>query len=613
MRTSWLYYGIAATLAASWIVYAELVGPRDVMFLAPAPATLFAAVLGNLLARPFSDRLADYSARLVEKGALRKTPLEVAEELGTHLAMASAVAAAYITSVIVTAMTFRMVPPLFPMLFCLLPIAPMALSLASYGNRIVERKERIDSELPFFAVFATVMSHCGMTLYGAMRMLARTGSRLFEQMSLESREVERMAELTGKGVIESLEASAMNSPHEGYQSLVLSTTSVWRMGGNVPMTLEDRAAELLKSLEDRFDRYAANVAVMMEVFLIALLLLPMGIALATIVNPEQATGVLTVTTWALLPGMSFGMYAFLRLKSPRKPDEFDVRPKHLILSLAAGAATAAALLCLSLSMPLTVVFTSSSALASTVLYLMLRKRISEVEDGEAELRRWLRDVAEYRRLGYTPTDAVVRTRRHRYRKGFQSFLSSMASRVAMGLSLWEAGAAAKSWLTKVSVYVLNAVNVSGGGSPQLMEKLIELLRGYGLAREKARARLSLFKYLAYSIPFITSFMITMIIPIPSFMSMGLPAEAHGSLSGLLPGVSVSAEQMLAMTDTSMLMIAFATLSYTLMVNRASDMHPWNVWRVAVAMVCVAGAYAAVGPLADLVGRLLGGFTGAGGG
>jgi hypothetical protein len=66
--------------------------------------------------------------------------------------------------------------------------------------------------------------------------------------------------------------------------------------------------------------------------------------------------------------------------------------------------------------------------------------------------------------------------------------------MSIGLTIWEAGAGvARSWLLRMSLYLLHAINLSGGGSPFLMDKLVELLRSYNLAREKAAGRISPFK------------------------------------------------------------------------------------------------------------------------
>jgi hypothetical protein len=160
----------------------------------------------------------------------------------------------------------------------------------------------------------------------------------------------------------------------------------------------------------------------------------------------------------------------------------------------------------------------------------MRGLVRGLKECDTEARRWLKDVTEYRRLGNPPSTAIMKTANHRYKRSFKKVLDHIISRMSMGPTIWEAGAGvARSWLLRMSLYLLHAINLSGGGSPFLMDKLVELLRSYNLAREKAAGRISPFKYLAIAMPLITAITIGMVLPIANLGGIFQTSEVGGGL------------------------------------------------------------------------------------
>ena len=600
-----VYWSIAALMAAVWTAYMELLGPGGLLELIPAGTVIAAAAVGSSLSGRLAEKLLPYATNICERGQVKRVPLDVAEEMGQHVAMGAAISASYALAGLPTLL--RMGFGLHMLLLSLVaaPVAPLAVYYLGWSNRVGERKERTDWELPFFTVYATILAHCGLTLYASMKLLAKGGRRLFRQMAAEAEDVERMAELTGRGVVESLETHAASHPHEGFQSLIYSTTSVWRMGGSMVSALEDRATEFLKSLEERYDRYAVLVSAVMESFIILLLLLPMGLVLAAITSPGQAGPIISMMTIGVIPSTGIMMYAFIRAKSPRHLDDISFRPQDLALAALAGAATAVPLI--AAGAPQTVAFTIPAAVSCLVFWLRMRPAVKELRDTEAEVRRWLKDIAEYRRLGHPPVTAVMKTLSHAYRPSFKKLIEHIAGRVSMGLTIWEAGAGvAKSWLFRMSLYLLHAINMSGGGSPYLMEKLVELLRSYNLSKEKAAGRIAMFKYLAIAMPLITALTIGMVLPIANLGGIFQVSEAGAAVAGAggIPFAAITPDEMLAVADSGMVMIAIGGLLFMMIISRAVDGHPYNTWRAAVVMAVTAASYYLMVPIGDMMLSLM---------
>lgn len=597
-----VYWAIAAAIAAVWTVYMETLGPGGLPELAPAFAAVAGAAAGSTLSRRIGEKLVPYATALCEKAQVKRIPVDVADEFGQHIAMGSTIAAAFTATALFTIFRMGPGPHMFLIALAAAPVVPVAVNQLTWSNKVSERKERTDWELPFFTVFATILAHCGLTLYASMKLLSKTGRRLFQQMTSEAEDVERLAELTGRGVIESLEVHAANHPHEGFQSLIYSTTSVWRMGGSIVSALEDRATEFLKSLEERYDRYATLVASVMEAFIILLLLLPMALVLTAVTSPGQSGPIIVAMTLGVIPSTGLIMYFFVRSKSPRHLDDIRAGPIDIAFAAAMGAAAIPPLILM--GAPQTVLVTIPTALASLGLWIRMRPVIKELRESDTEARRWLKDITEYRRLGNPPATAILKTAGHRYRPSFKKILESIIGRMSMGLTIWEAGAGiARSWLLRMSLYLLHSINLSGGGSPYLMDKLVELLRSYNLAREKAAGRISPFKYLAIAMPIITALTIGMVLPIANLGGLLQTPETGQALvggGGNLPLASVTPEEMLAMADSGMVMIAVGSLLYMLIVNRAVDGHPYNTWRIALVMLLTAASYYMMAPVGDLM-------------
>lgn len=602
MKTT--YWVIAATLSAVWTAYMELLGPGSIQYLIPVPATLIGAALGSALSGRLSEKLVTYATTLVEKAQVKKIPVDVADEMGKHIGMSIAIAAAFTPTAVATLIGMGPGMHLLLVTLAAAPIIPASTYMLSWSNRVGERKERTDWELPFFTVYATILAHCGLTLYASMRLLAKTGRRLFHQITKEAESVERLTELTGRGVIESLEIHASNHPHEGLQSLVYSVTSVWRMGGDIVSTLEDRATEFLKSLEERYDRYATLVSAVMEAFIILLLLLPMGLVLTAVTSPGHSASIIASMTVGVIPTTGILMYFFVRSKSPKHLDDIRARPVDAAFAAAMAAATLPPLIVV--NAPQTLLFTIPAAAFSTGLYIRMRPLIAELRECDTEARRWLKDVTEFRRLGNPPATAVMKTANHRYKPRFMKILESIIARMNMGLTIWEAGAGVvKSWLLRMSLFLLHSINMSGGGSPFLMEKLVELLRSYNLAREKASGRLSPFKYLAFSMPFITALTIGMVLPIANLGGLFQTTEGGQVVGGAgLPMTAITTEEMLMVADSGMVMIAVGSLFYMLIISRAVDGHPYNTWRIALVMLVTAASYYMMTPIGDIMTSML---------
>jgi len=211
----------------------------------------------------------------------------------------------------------------------------------------------------------------------------------------------------------------------------------------------------------------------------------------------------------------------------------------------------------------------------------------------------VKDVSEMRKFGYTIREAIERCAANPYPPGFSRILRKIVARLRMGVGLEEASRDVRSTMTRLTFYLLSEVEESGGGSPQLLDRISELLRIYIYSKTKARASIRLYQVMSISLPFIVAFVATlvwcisgMIAPIAQMGSSSLIAIAtQKDLEAMIPWV------MLLAMEGSVIMMFIA--------NRAIDHHPYNTWNLAIIAALTVVAYLLIGPLASPLSKALG--------
>ncbi|MEM2233955.1 MAG: type II secretion system F family protein [Nitrososphaerota archaeon] len=567
------------------------------------------ALLALLLRAGLTESMLPTATTLAFRAQLKRDDHSIASELasGASGAIGSAAAAA-IGSALSIALGSSPLPSLAAGgLGLILPV----MSLITLMDKPRERRSRIDSELPFFCTYLTIASSTGMTVYSAYRG-ARVAPGVFPQMYSEAEEVERIIYFSGKGTMEGIEIHAKSNPHDLYQATVLQAVSIQRTGGDVVTALEDRTREAFRRMEDAFERYSRSVAAIGEVAVILLFLLPVSIALTAILNPEMAPAMAIMASAFLVPVMGVGLYSAIRAASPRKPDRFEVSPQDLLLPLALGTMTPAVMMVVGL--PASVSVASGILGFSLPLYLRMRPQILEVEQTEAELRRFLREISELRRLGQSIVVAVQRIAHEgRYRPHFLSLLRRVSTRVALGMKLWQAGYEARSWLARMVFFLLYVIEVTGGGHPALIEKVIDSIRVYENSKRSARSASTIFIYLAIGGPLIGALTVAMVVPLLDMLvGIGSMIAQAGQASGF-GFTPPTREQIRVVSDLVMVLIILTSAALTVTVSRAADMHPYGLHRLAICAAVGIASYYMLPALSDAFGRMfLSGFGGGAG-
>jgi len=563
-----------AALAAAWLIYAlthRLASWADTF----AILAFFPALAAHLLAdrgpgnvsqrlcrgwsflRRFSAKARPWVRQKILEGPVFSDP----EEAFLRLVWRSLQAGLLVPAVVCMAV----LQPLFLVALVVL-VVPLAGVYVEFLDKARERREQTEAELPFFTSFASALAGTGLSLYYAFTSAARFPT-VFKRFSWEGRLLRRNVENLGYGVLEGLDDQAFNHPSEGFKRLVLGTTSVWRSGGDMRAVLENRAEEFIAAQEQRWENFADEAGGLGDMLGLVFVGLPMALTAVGVCFASLALQGMTTIAFLALPLALVFSYLVLKGSMPPSYDLYSVTHRTVLLWIA-PAVTAGTAASIGLGLPVAASIAISIASLGAAVELSLRDQVEEVKDAERSLQRFIRDLTEYRKVGHTIVEGVKRcSAGSSYSPRFNSYLRRVAARLSLGLPLFDAAKAARSWLTRITFFLLHNIDESGGGSTVLLEKVMELLRKHDLNRLKATARLRLYTLLAV----ISPPMIVATCALISAMTTGLGFE-----NLQLAGLRLASEgQMRDITAVAMTAAVESGVGMAFLSTRASEGHPYR--------------------------------------
>jgi Flp pilus assembly protein TadB len=574
----------------SYVLYTELLDPGEILYLMPA-GSLVAALLICLSMDPEAPRslvkgLERRVAAKVEEAGLYMDPLRASYRVAYHLQMLVIACILYGLGLAATFLASGWSPgPLAAMFAAPMAIPPFIGTYVGIYDKAKERLQRTSKELPFFATLASILSRAGLTLYTAFLRASSRARHVMPQMAAEGDRVQRDVSL-GIGVTEALMRLAEKHPSRDFKAMVFGTVSVWRSGGDVAVTLEGYAKTFLKALEEAWDRYSQTIGTLGEALAIIFLILPLGIGVISVAFSQYSSQLMLLSAAALVPALTIMIYALVRSSDPVIPDRYNMpgtMPAALLLAMLPPImiqmlrTLPQASAFLGETPYLNSIMISAGILAAGLaIYSSMRPQIVEIEEAEQALPRFVRDVTENRKLGYTIGQSMEKCLSNPYPEAFKKFLQRVYGRMRMGASLGEAARDHRSWLVRTIFTLLEEAEESGGGNPELFEKIEDLLRTHLGAKNRARGSVKLYMYMAIGIPFIVAFSAALLINIAYLIA------PLGQMSAMGLSISLSRpEDIAAALDMAMILAVEGAVVTALIAGRAVDHHPFGTWRLSL--------------------------------
>ena len=461
-----------------------------------------------------------------------------------------------------------------PTLLALMMVPAIILYTPSLSakNRVSERKTNVRDELPFFALLSSVMQSAGRSLVDAFR--GTLGKQILPAMEVEARLLQKSIGF-GKDLVGALDDLASSHPDDSFKHFLYGYTGVLKSGGDVVLYLSDRTREYLASMRFRWQSYAEKVGTIGEMLIIVFVLLPLLLVVGAITMPPDLVAMISYVSVAALPIIALLMYFMVKAVQPRVYDILGGDTRLGLAGVAAGA------LISSFTGQIWLMVAVPGAAGAALYGLPVRAQIREVRLTEAALPDFLRSIAEYRKIGYNMRKAVLETAaKTKFNPVFDSILERMAAQMSLGVRLGEAKVAMRSWLGRMTIFILDQITESGGGTPANIEDLYNFISGYNRLKKEATSSVGLYRMLGYAVP--------VAIPLVVKVISGVIGSFGSSSAGFFGGGTASLAIVNATVDI-VTVVAAGAIAFTM--TRAIDFTAKNTLNMtilfALAVVAVA--------------------------
>ena len=305
----------------------------------------------------------------------------------------------------------------------------------------------------------------------------------------------------------------------------------------------------------------------------------MMILMSAFVFPSQALTMVSVVIAVIIPFVTVAVFGAVNASQPKT---YDILRGDLRLSLIAGTLTL--VVSVILGTPLWLCLAATLATASTFYGAAVFLQLRENHLLEKALPQFLRDVTEYRKMGYDITKAVLKiSDENTYNPAFDNMLLAVSRQLKLGVRMAEVEVPARSWLTRMSFFLLTQIVESGGGTASSMEKLTDFVNQVVRTKRETASVMRLYQLLSVFTPvglsLITALMFTLITAFAGAVTPGAAAGFLGAISQVPQGL----------IDTSYLLVLASSACVALLTAKTVDLTAKNTLWITVNLALAAGS------------------------
>jgi flagellar protein FlaJ len=455
-----------------------------------------------------------------------------------------------------------------PLLF--ISALPLAFYLAPevrLRDKVSQRREGVEGELPFFSILVNVLGSAGVPFHSVLAGVRE--SDVFPRMKVEAGLVRRDVRVFGADPNEALERLAFDHPSKKFGSFVNGYTSKVRSGGDMSAYLSGESGFLLRELEDEWARYVGRAGMIGSMMITVFGLIPLLLLVVGVFSPS-------VSVLGLVAFTAVGVPAFTVLLvylAGRMQPAGDVVLSGRVGLSAVAAAPAFGLLLLTGQM--WVAAAGTLVVFSLTYGLSVRRQLSERRDIDEALPRFIKDVLEFRRQDYDLTRSLVSiATNNRYNSSFDRIMTVMAVQLKSGVPVDELELDPKTRLARIVFMVLGQMGRSGGGTVDTVFQLSAYTTKVVETKRNTLAEMRPYIILSYLSPVLLAFGVTFVGGmLKSFGKAAAPGITSLSLGGLqFGGVSP------AMMETATLLIVVSAAALGVIASKMVDFTVKNTLR-----------------------------------
>ncbi|MCE4599703.1 MAG: type II secretion system F family protein [Desulfurococcales archaeon] len=437
-------------------------------------------------------------------------------------------------------------------LLSLIPVFVFSYGLAYPAIKRGERRQGVETELPFFAAYLTTMVRAGLSAGNVIERVSRL--KIFKAIRREALLIVRNMNIFGKDPIEAIEDNALYHPSYRYRDFMMGYTTTVKTGGDVGHYLEIRTQDIFNARMTELKLIAERMSLFTEIYVtIAVIMALVFYIFFTISSVFPAAGgfggtaQLSLFTFVILPVLTLLILYMIHSAQPKEPiwwaspyrafvliglplativgpimfymtGAVDViRGREINYNSIMGLSIALASLLLSLSIP------------PAVYYTMEKRRHKGMAEATAA---FLRDLTEIRKTGLSPERSIVSLASRNYGP-FTKIVARVATALTVGLNLEQALRTAmrgyKDWLLLANMRFLADSIELGGGSPETLDALARYAHNLVELEKEMKRRLRTYIIMPY--------MGAVLVALASILVLGFTAETLSTLQGGAPGIA----------------------------------------------------------------------------
>ncbi|HIQ10459.1 MAG TPA: hypothetical protein EYH26_00580 [Pyrodictium sp.] len=415
---------------------------------------------------------------------------------------------------------------------CFTPFIGLMVGLLIPFVRKSERRNGVRFELPYLAVYMTIMALGGLA---PERILEKISSiRLFKYIRLEAQRIVRDIKIFGLDPLAAIERNAYSHPCREYAELMLGYTTTVRIGGDVIHYLETKTSELFNRFAEHLRSVAERIGILAEAYItfvtIGGLSIYVFLTVSSILGGGGSIQYLQIVffSYVVMPLSAVFMVYLISNLLPKQP--VYPRSQYAVAVVFAPIAIALVVVLLAATGLLSVFVTGEGgreAVVKAILCLLVGVVVFGVPTAIADFRvmknlsglriqlaAFLRDLAEIRKTGLSPEKCIIMLSERNYGR-LTSVIRRMAGALVAGLPVEQAArralAGMKDWFVLVNIRILVDALDFGGGTPAM----INLMANYisRLVEMVIELRTKLKTYIV--LPYIGAVLITLAILLTS--------------------------------------------------------------------------------------------------
>ena len=388
-------------------------------------------------------------------------------------------------------------------LFYLVAITPFVVFVLVINGPKVSRSSRgsaLDNEMPFLVGYMSVLAGGGLSLIDTLRQISEMS--VFQAGAREAKRILIDIDVFGRDPITAMERAAKYSASRDWTELLMGYTTVLRTGGDHVNYLNLHLKETLDKMAEKIKRIVETVGLISESFLIVTVVLGMTLftlyLVEALVNGNSA-GVSNIFLFSFIvvPTLSAAFIWVMDANSQKWPYT-DMRPYKIFLAF---IPIGVVLFFLPIPLPFFQHMALSLLAISTVPSIFAVRYSRERRTIERMLPEFVEDVAEQRKIGLPPEQAIERLGEGNRYGGFSKYVNKMGGQLSWGISLTKVvdsfTKGVSSWIARaVGTLMLEVVEI-GGGTLRGFDDMAAFTRRVSVSESDARSSLRPYVLIIY--------------------------------------------------------------------------------------------------------------------